>query len=64
MLPLLIHMMLTINVIYNYSMIVLQILDRKKENLAKVELEPDSASLQLNKSIYTQTNKEKLKEEP
>lgn len=37
MLPLLINMMMTINVVYNYAMIVLQIMDRRRENSAKVE---------------------------
>ena len=54
--------MLTFNVVYNYAMIVLQILDRRKQNAAKVG-EPDSASFQLNKSMYTQANKERVKEE-
>ena len=47
MLPLLINMMMTVNVIYNYAMIVLQILDRRKHNSSRVEVLPDSASFNL-----------------
>ena len=47
MLPLLIYMMMTVNLIYNYAMIVLQILDRRKHNSSRVEVLPDSASFNL-----------------
>lgn len=44
MLPLIIHIMLFLNVIYNYAMLLLQIVERKKsDSTAKVENEPETS---------------------
>lgn len=57
-LPLFIHIFLFLNVFYNYAMLLLQILDRRRDSIAKVDImpEPDTSS-QFNKSLYTQTQK-------
>lgn len=53
-LPLFIHIFLFLNVFYNYAMLLLQILDRRRDSIAKVDImpEPDTSS-QFNKSLYT-----------
>jgi len=54
LLPLFIHFLLFLNMVYNYTFLVLQILDRTKEsmNIHRVDENPDSSS-QFMKSIYT-----------
>lgn len=53
-LPFLIHSVLFLNVIYNYFFLILQILDRRRENMAKVDNEPIDTSSQFMKSLYNQ----------
>jgi hypothetical protein len=60
-LPFLIHSFLFLNVIYNYTILVLQIVNRTKESSGKVENEPDTSS-QFMKSMYTQKERPKESE--
>lgn len=53
-LPFLIHSVLFLNVSYNYMFLILQILDRRRENMAKVDNEPIDTSSQFMKSLYNQ----------
>ena len=61
LLPLIIHIVLFLNVVYNYGMLLLQIVDRKKDNVKvhnehEQEMEMDTNE-QFNKSLYTQSPK-------
>jgi len=64
MYPLLIHLLLLANVGYNYTMMVLQIVDHRKQSLGRVVAEPEDATLHLSKSLYNHTIKDKIKEDP
>lgn len=61
-LPFLIHSFLFLNVLYNYAMLVLQIINRTKLTSAKVENEPVDTSSQFMKSMYSQKEKPKSPE--
>ena len=52
MLPLIIHIVLFLNVSYNYTMLILHIMNHRRVSLAKVDNNPDfNTSEHLNKSV-------------
>ena len=60
LLPLIIHIVIFLNVVYNYGMLFLQIADRRKENMPKIHNEHEmetETNEQFNKSLFSQATK-------